>query len=198
MPAKIDHSEDESSFNLKRRNDARVRAMTPSTAPDARSASPTIVGGSPVMRTADDILALQRTVGNQAVARELGQHTADSIQRKDDKKKGATGNIDGAIAQEHAKYVPNFATPLATDAPTSYKVTVAVSQAVPEYLTFAKTRMKSTIRNKIREEVRAVPGMSLGVRKPKIKRGRSRKRRQLKPQARHLAHLRPIRRSRTS
>lgn len=167
MPSKIDQSENESSFNLKRRNDARTRAMTPSTAPDARSASPTIVGGSPVMRTADDILALQRTVGNQAVARELSQQTSDTIQRKDDKKKGATGNLDGVIAQEHAKYVPNFATPLSTDAPTSYKVTVAVSQAVPEYLTFAKARMKSTVRNKIREAVRTVPGMSLGVRKPK-------------------------------
>lgn len=123
--------------------------------------SPTPMVAKRDVRSPSDVLALQRLVGNQAVGRRLDRQVSAQIQRKDDAQDTST------IDTEQAKYTPNFAAPLSKAAPAGFKVTVAVSQKIPEYLTFAKTRMKSTIRNKVRSAVRSVPGASLAIRKPK-------------------------------
>jgi len=125
-------------------------------------------------RTSEDptgLLHLQRLIGNRTVTSLLRSEadidgTPALIQRKDGKKGGA--DLTTGIDQEHQKYVGNFGTPLSTEAPVAYKVTVAASMYMPEYLKFAKTRMKSTIRNTVRGAVRQnLPGTGAFIRKPK-------------------------------
>jgi hypothetical protein len=122
-------------------------------------------------RTSEDptgLLNLQRLVGNRVVTSLLRSDdgTPALVQRK--KGKGGGADLTTAIDQEHQKYVGNFGTPLSTEAPVDYKVTVAASMYMPEYLKFAKTRMKSTIRNTVRSAVREnIPGAGAFVRKHK-------------------------------
>jgi hypothetical protein len=90
-----------------------------------------------------------------------------AVQRKDPKGAKGGANISDTIAAEHKRYIGNMKGGFSTEAPTGYKVTVATSMEIPEYLKFAKTRMKSTIRNTVRQTVRQAPGMRSIVRKQK-------------------------------
>jgi hypothetical protein len=66
------------------------------------------------------------------------------VQRKGEKEGGKGGsNIADVIATEHKRYVGNMKGGFSTEAPTGYRVTVATSMEIPEYLKFAKTRRRA-------------------------------------------------------